>query len=282
MPQKEQILVNLCLNARDAITDAGRITIKLSESKFDSLEAARRGLQGPGAYLVLGVIDTGHGIPRDIRERIFEPFFTTKEVGKGTGLGLAMVYSLVKQNRGRIDVESEENKGTTFSIWLPALIAQPVVEKVKEDAPTDTPNGSERVLLVEDDANFSDCIKNLLDLHGYTTVIAGNGEEAVEQFRAHKGNFDLLLTDIVLPKLSGQALAVKLRDQCPQLRVMFMSGYENTGSAEKPGSGMDRLQKPFSLNTLLERVRKLLDGPAPQKSEDKANANSTKREPARV
>jgi signal transduction histidine kinase/CheY-like chemotaxis protein len=261
--QIEQVLVNLCLNARDAIADAGRITISLAEHKFDSLEAARRGLQGPGSYILLSVADTGCGIPPEIREKIFEPFFTTKEVGKGSGLGLAMVYSLVKQNRGRIDVTSEIDKGTVFTITLPALIAKPAAQAVQEDGPRNTPGGSERVLLVEDDPNFSDCIKNLLDMHGYTTIAAGNGEEALEIFQKQSGNFDLLMTDIVLPKLSGRALAGQLRKQRPELRILFMSGYENIGAENKGDPITDRLQKPFSLNTLLERVRRLLDSPLP-------------------
>jgi PAS domain S-box-containing protein len=261
--QIEQVLVNLCLNARDAIAEAGRITISLATRRFDSLEAARQSLHGPGIYLLLSVADTGCGIASEIREKIFEPFFTTKEVGKGTGLGLAMVYSLIKQNHGRIDVQSEPDKGSVFTIYLPALTAPPTVGVVKEDAPSGLPNGHERILMVEDDPNFADCIKNLLDMHGYTTVSASNGEEALDLFRSHDGNFDLLVSDIVLPKLSGRALAMQLRVQRPELRVLFMSGYENVGSVDKPGAGTDRLQKPFSLNILLERVRCLLDGPAP-------------------
>ncbi len=262
--QIEQVLVNLCLNARDAIAEAGRITISLATRKFDSLEAARLNLHGPGVYLLLSVADTGCGIPFEIRDKIFEPFFTTKEVGKGTGLGLAMVYSLIKQNHGRIDVQSEPDKGAVFTIYLPALVAQSQKGVLREDAPGGLPNGHERILLVEDDPNFADCIKNLLDMHGYTTVASTNGEEALALFRAHDGNFDLLVADLVLPKLSGRALATQVRVQRPELRVLFMSGYENVGAVDQSGPGTDRLQKPFSLNTLLERVRALLDGPAPR------------------
>jgi len=261
--QIEQVLVNLCLNARDAIAEAGRITISLAARKFDSLEAARQNLQGPGTYVLLSVADTGCGIPAEIREKIFEPFFTTKEVGKGTGLGLAMVYSLIKQNRGRIEVQSEPDKGAVFTIYLPAHTAKTTCDVVREDAPGGTPSGNERILMVEDDPNFADCIKNLLDMHGYTTVAATNGEDALDVFRNNDGNFDLLLSDIVLPKLSGRALATQLRVQRPHLRVLFMSGYENVGSKNKTIAGTDHLQKPFSLNTLLEHVRSLLDGPPP-------------------
>ena len=267
--QIEQVLVNLCLNARDAIADEGRITISLASRKIDSLEAARQGLRGPGVYLLLSVADTGCGIPADIREKIFEPFFTTKAVGKGTGLGLAMVYSLVKQNHGRIDLQSEPDKGSVFTIYLPAIDAKPQTGVVQEDSLSDAPRGHERVLLVEDDPNFADCIKNLLDMHGYSTLVAGNGEEALHLFKRHEKHFDLLMTDIVLPKISGRALAAQLRQIQPVLRVLFMSGYENIGAAEQLGNGTDRLQKPFSLKTLLDRVRRLLDAAAPVAAEKK-------------
>lgn len=262
--QIEQVLVNLCLNARDAITDAGRITISLASRKYDSLEAARHNLPAPGTYVLLSVADTGCGIPSEIREKIFEPFFTTKEVGKGTGLGLAMVYSLVKQNAGRIEVQSEPDKGSVFTIYLPAIEAKPEAGAVREEAPDVIPRGHERVLLVEDDPNFADCVKSLLDMHGYDTVAASSGEEAYEQFLEHGGNFDLLVADVVLPKLSGRMLAAQLRKQQPKLRVLLMSGYENVGQAENLGPGSDRLQKPFSLNTLLVHVRRLLDEPTPK------------------
>lgn len=260
--QIEQILVNLCLNARDAIAEAGRITISLTTRTFDSVEAARQNLTGPGTYVLLSVIDNGCGIAHDIRDKIFEPFFTTKEVGKGTGLGLAMVYSLVKQNRGKIEVTSEPDKGSTFTIYFPANESKQEPSNVHEEAPdVAVSGGHERILLVEDDVNFADCVKNLLDMYGYTTITATNGEDALLRFKEHKGNFDLLVSDIVLPKLSGRALATQLRQQKPELRIMLMSGYENIGPADKLGSGTDRLQKPFSLGTLLDRVRRLLDEP---------------------
>ncbi len=260
--QIEQVLVNLVLNARDAIAEAGRITISLSAHKFDSLEAARQNLPKPGTYVLLSVADTGCGIAHDIRDKIFEPFFTTKEVGKGTGLGLAMVYSLVKQNHGKIEVVSEPDKGSVFTIYLPANETEMEPATVREDAPaSNLRGGSERILLVEDDVNFADCVKNLLDMHGYTTIAASNGEDALACFKEQKGNFDLLVSDIVLPKLSGRNLAAQLREQRPSLRVLLMSGYENIGPVDKLGSGVDRLQKPFSLGTLLDRVRHLLDEP---------------------
>jgi PAS domain S-box-containing protein len=260
--QIEQILVNLCLNARDAIAEAGRITISLASRKIDSQSAAHHSLPGPGAYVLLKVSDTGCGIPTEICDRIFEPFFTTKEVGKGTGLGLAMVYHLVKQNGGRVDVHSVPGLGTDFTIFLPALETHPTPSVPREDAPVVAPHGHERVLLVEDDPDFADCVKSLLENHGYTTVASRSGEDALLRFNEHHGDFDLLVADVVLPKLSGRQLADQLRKQKPKLRVLLMSGYENVGLFDDRGPGLDQLQKPFSLYTLMVRVRSLLDEPA--------------------
>ena len=259
--QIEQILVNLCLNARDAIAEAGRITISLASRKFDAQTAVQYSLPGPGAYVLLKVIDNGCGIPAEICDRIFEPFFTTKEVGKGTGLVLAMVYHLVKQNGGRVEVHSEPGQGTDFTIFLPAFEARPTVGVVSEDTPVEIPHGHERVLLVEDDPDFADCVKSLLEVHGYTTVATRSGEEALAQFTENHGNFDLLVADVVLPKLSGRILAEQLRLKKPTLRVLLMSGYENVGLFDNLGQGTDHLQKPFSLKTLMMHVRELLDKP---------------------
>jgi two-component system, cell cycle sensor histidine kinase and response regulator CckA len=250
--QIEQILVNLCLNARDAIVDTGRITIGLTTCHFTREQAREHNLQLPGAYLLISVKDNGCGIPADLRKKIFEPFFTTKEVGKGTGLGLAMVYTLVKQNHGQIELESQPNVGTTFTILLPVG---------ETPSTTGVAGGHERVLLVEDDHYFSDCIKNLLDMHGYQTVTAASGEEALDVYEQHNGEFDLLLTDLVLPKLSGSKLAAQLRAKQPSLRVMYMTGYENVEPETQAGPGADRMDKPFSLNALLARIRQLLDQP---------------------
>jgi two-component system cell cycle sensor histidine kinase/response regulator CckA len=259
--QIEQILVNLCLNARDAIAEAGRITISLASRKYDAQTAAQHSLDGAGTYVQLKVSDTGCGIPTEICDRIFEPFFTTKEVGKGTGLGLAMVYHLVKQNGGRVEVHSVPGQGTDFIIFLPAAEVNPAAGVVNEDEPVEIPHGHERVLLVEDDPDFADCVKSLLEIHGYTTVAARSSEDALVQFTAHHGNFDLLVADVVLPKLSGRLLAEQLRVQKPKLRVLLMSGYENVGLFDNLGPGTDKLQKPFSLNTLMVHVRQLLDEP---------------------
>ena len=183
-------------------------------------------------------------------------------MGKGTGLGLAMVYHFVKQNGGRVEVHSVPGEGTDFTIFLPALESDPPTGFVNEDAPMESPRGHERVLLVEDDPDFADCVKSLLEVHGYTTVAARSGEEALMQFNQNQGNFDLLVADVVLPKLSGRVLAEQLRKQKPTLRVLLMSGYENVGLFDSSGPGLDQLQKPFSLNTLMVRVRNLLDEPA--------------------
>jgi two-component system, cell cycle sensor histidine kinase and response regulator CckA len=259
--QFEQILVNLCLNARDAIAEEGCISLRLSTRQFNGREAAARDLLAPGEYVQLEVTDTGSGIPVEIRSQIFEPFFTTKEVGKGTGLGLAMVYSLVKQSHGHVEVQSEPDRGSTFTIYLPAAATDGAAGSESEPVAQVAPGGSERVLLVEDDANFAECVKNMLDLHGYSTTTAMDGEQARARFHERPRGFDLLLSDVVLPKLSGPRLAAELRRVQPGLRVLFMSGYDGDDPCATLGAGVARLQKPFSLNALLFRVRSLLDAP---------------------
>jgi hypothetical protein len=259
--QLEQILVNLCLNARDAIAEEGRITLRLETMACDEAAAAVRNLAEPGTYVVLSVSDTGSGIPEDIRRHIFEPFFTTKEVGKGTGLGLAMVYTLVKQNHGHIEVRSEPGRGSTFSIFLPAATATDSAEPAAP-APVGAPGGNERILLVEDDVNFLECLNGLLVAQGYEICPARDGEEALDCFQRHGGAFDLLLADIVLPKLSGKRLAERLRGKSPGLRVLFMSGYEDSDPTVEVTPGVARLQKPFAMGSLLFVIRHLLDSPA--------------------
>ena len=261
--QLEQILVNLCLNARDAISAEGRITLRLTSRRFHEAEATARELNSPGEYVLLSVTDTGSGIPEEIRAKIFEPFFTTKDVGKGTGLGLAMVYSLAKQNHGHVEVHSQIGQGATFTLCLPAAVATPATGVESEPDPAAMlPGGQERVLLVEDDAHFAECVRDLLEKHGYSTVMARDGEQALARFHEHPAAFDLLLSDVVMPRLSGPRLAAELRRQRPDLRVLFMSGYDVDDPCAALGPGVDRLQKPFSLNTLLFRVRSLLDAPA--------------------
>jgi signal transduction histidine kinase len=260
--QLDQILVNLCLNARDAIAAGGRITLRLASRHFDEPEITVRDLQSPGEYVLLSVTDTGCGIPDDIRGKIFEPFFTTKDVGKGTGLGLAMVYSLVAQNHGHIEVHSQPGQGSTFTLSLPAASSLPAVGAAIEPERALIPGGRERVLLVEDDVYFAECVKSLLELHGYSTVTAMDGEQALARFHEHPRDFDLLLSDVVMPRLSGPLLAAELRRARPDLPVLFMSGYDIDDPCAALGPGVARLQKPFSLNTLLLRLRSLLDTPA--------------------
>jgi signal transduction histidine kinase/DNA-binding response OmpR family regulator len=260
--QFEQILVNLCLNARDAIADSGRITLRFSFMRFDGNEAPLHGLKSAGDYMQLSVKDTGSGIAEDIRSKIFEPFFTTKEVGKGTGLGLAMVYSLVKQNDGHIEVHSRPGEGTTFILLLPAAAAAAGSGRDGEPSYPNVPGGDEHVLLVEDDRNFAECVKSLLEMHGYSTVTVHDGEQALALFREHPAEFDLLLSDVVLPRISGPQVARELRRQRPALPILFMSGYDGEDPSIAFGPGAARLQKPFSLNALLFRVRSLLDTPA--------------------
>ena len=272
--QIEQVLVNLCLNARDAIAEAGRITISLATRKFDSLEAARQTLQGPGIYLLLSVADTGCGIPSEIREKIFEPFFTTKEVGKGTGLGLAMVYSLIKQNRGRIEVQSEPDKGSVFTIYLPALAAKPAAKRGAGGCPRRHaqrarahPHGGGR--------------PQFRRLHQEPARYARLHHRDRRQRRGSASTSSAPTTEILTCSFPTSCCpsfpAARWPRNCgcntPSCACSSCPATKTSARWTNLGAGTDRLQKPFSLNALLERVRRLLDGPGaarpPRKSPPK-------------
>jgi CheY-like chemotaxis protein len=214
----------------------------------------------PGSFVVLSVIDTGTGIAPEIRDKIFEPFFTTKEVGKGTGLGLATVFGIVKQHQGWIQVESEPGRGATFNVFLP-VNAQPVTSAPVE-SPGITRGGAETLLLVEDDASLRGLARTILERHGYTVLAAASGVAAAQLWAAHRDEIALLLTDMVLPEgLSGPELAAKLTAQKPALRVIYCSGYSlDLGAQEVPlREGVNFLQKPFAADQLARSVRAVLD-----------------------
>jgi CheY-like chemotaxis protein len=258
--QIDQILVNLCINSRDAITGVGRITIATGDKIFDA--AFCSGHQGyvAGEYVMLTVSDDGHGMDKETLKQIFEPFFTTKEVGQGTGLGLAMVYGIVKQNGGFIDVYSEPGQGTSFKIYLPR---SPGKEEEVRTAETLEPagRGQETVLIVEDEPAILDLSKQLLEMQGYRVLTAGTPGEAIRLAEKHKGEIHLLLTDVIMPEMNGRELAGKLLSLYPGLKRLFMSGY--TADIIAPHGVLDEgvhfLQKPFSLNALAAKVREALD-----------------------
>ena len=257
--QIEQVVMNLAVNARDAMPFGGRLTIRTARAVMDASAARARGLD-PGEYAALVVSDTGSGMTADVRQRIFEPFFTTKEVGKGTGLGLSTVYGIVKQSSGHIEVSSEPGKGTTFRVHLPRGAG----DARGGGAGTAEPGarGVETVLLVEDEPMVLELGSRVLRSHGYRVLVASNATEALQVAREHAGKIDLLLTDVVMPGLPGPELAARLETVTPGLRVLYVSGYADDSVARLGAEeGISFLAKPFSGEALAARVREVLDQP---------------------
>ncbi len=257
--QIEQILMNLVVNARDAMPRGGRLSIETSDIILG--EEYLREHEGviPGHYVMLAVTDTGEGMPPEIREKIFEPFFTTKEIGRGTGLGLATVYGIVKQHDGFIWVYSEPGKGTTFKIYLPADTS--TLPEVEEGIRMPLRGGRETILVVEDESAILKLIVNTLGNLGYTVLSAASGMEALDVNRAHPGTIGLLLTDVVMPGINGVLLSEALTDQRPGLPVIFMSGYTNNHIAQHGllNRGTTFLQKPITPRTIATKIREVLD-----------------------
>jgi PAS domain S-box-containing protein len=259
--QMEQVILNFCVNARDAMPDGGRITIRTQNARVDESEAAQHMSMKPGRYVRIDVSDTGTGMDEETLSHIFEPFFTTKEPGKGTGLGLATVYGIVKQSGGQVWVCSEEGRGSTFSIYLPAAIreAEPRESKGK---PLEMLRGSETILVVEDAPPLRALIRELLEGLGYNVLEAADGEQARGIAERNK-DVALLLTDLSLPKISGLALAKSLLDKKPGLKVLYMSAHADVAAlreAQEAGAGF--LQKPFTQADLGLKLRNLLDSPS--------------------
>ncbi len=259
--QLENVLVNLAVNARDAMPQGGTLTIKTAIVKIDPNDPEiAEGLK-PGEHVLLTVSDTGTGIPPEVRKQIFEPFFTTKAVGRGTGLGLATCYGIVKQSGGHISVESEVGSGTTFKIHLPR-VEEPHASDVALESMNKLQGGTETILVVEDEPMVRRlAVAILIDL-GYRVLEAANGEEALRVAQANKGSsLDLVITDIVMPGMSGKALALWIRSTFPQVKILFTSGYPNHELDEEDAIGANALfmPKPFAPKKLAEHVRLLLD-----------------------
>jgi len=257
--QIEQIVMNLAVNARDAMPDGGKLTIETANVLVDDAYIQRHSIVPPGDYVLLAVTDSGAGIATQHLSHIFEPFFTTKEEGKGTGLGLATVYGIVKQNRGFVWVYSEPELGTTFKIYLPRV--QKETAAVQSQKPIETPfRGSETLLLVEDETAVRQSASEFLFLNGYTVLEAGNGEDAVRVAKEHDGAIDLMISDVVMPKMGGAKLAELLAGARPDMKVLFVSGYaEKTVLRHGAIDVTTRfLQKPFSLKMLARKVREVL------------------------
>lgn len=259
--QLEQVLVNLVLNARDAMPDGGKLTVETANALLDEEYASRHVGAAPGEYAVLAVTDTGQGMDRSTQLRIFEPFFTTKERGKGTGLGLSTAYGIVKQTGGHVWVYSEPGVGTTFKVYLPRM-ADPREVAAPKMRPLRVTTGSERILLAEDDAQVRSAALGVLERAGYRVVEASNGEEALRLAQTSDAGFDLLLTDVVLPHMSGVELARQLRRLRPGMKVVCMSGYADEAVLRHgllDDADVAFLSKPLSPETLLSKVREVLD-----------------------
>ena len=257
----DQVLMNLVVTARDAMPAGGQLTIATVGVDFDAAAAAQSPPARPGAFVCLSVSDTGTGIPPDIRHRIFEPFFTTKEVGKGTGLGLATVFSIVQQHHGWITVTPEVTRGTTFEVYLPRLATPADSPKTAALLPPGS-TGKETILVLEDDKSLLAALRLKLKWLGYRVLVAATGEQAEQVWSEHAAEIDLLLTDLMLPgSLSGKALAERLLVRNPKLKVVYMSGYsvEVAGWDLSLEEGINFLAKPFQTGHLAQTLRGRLD-----------------------
>ncbi len=258
--QIDQILANLCVNARDAIADFGKITIETSKVTIDDAYCATHPDAVPGNFVLLAVSDDGCGMSPEILANLFEPFFTTKDVDKGTGLGLATVYGIVKQNNGFINVYSEPGKGTTFEIYLPRLETLADRSRKKDPEALDA-QGSETILLVEDEPAILKMTKIILERQGYTVLPANGPGQALGLAREHAGQIHLLMTDVIMPEMNGSELAQHLLSIYPNLKRLFMSGYTADVIAHHGvlAPGVHYIQKPFSMGALAAKLREVLD-----------------------
>ncbi len=260
--QMEQIIMNLAVNARDAMPAGGRLIIETSNADLDRTYNTTHPIVKPGRYVLLAVSDTGTGMDAETQAHIFEPFFTTKEPGKGTGLGLATVYGVVKQSGGFIWVYSELGKGTSFKIYLPR-VDQPEDKGSLPVAFSEAPRGTETILLAEDEQDVREVAREFLESGGYTVIEAHNGAEALRLAAEHNTAVDLLVTDMVMPGMTGKELAVRLQHQHSGLGVIYMSGYSEQTAAEttQVDASMRLLTKPFSRGSILRAVREALNVP---------------------
>lgn len=264
--QLEQVIMNLAVNARDAMPEGGQLAIETGNVTLDAVYARSHPGAVPGPYVVLAVSDTGIGMDAETLSHVFEPFFTTKETGKGTGLGLAMIYGIVKQSGGYVSVDSEPGRGATFRIYLPQ------VEEIEAAGgttaePDARPRGSETVLLVEDEEGVRDLAREMLEILDYTVLEARRPEEALRISDQRPGPIHLLLTDVIMPGMSGPALAGRLLSGRPGLKVLFMSGYTDDSIVQHglPVAGTALVQKPFTLDALARKVREVLDSAPPSR-----------------
>ncbi len=258
--QIEQVLMNLAINARDAMPDGGKLTIETANVELDAAYAAGHVSSVPGRYVLMAVSDTGHGMDAATQSHLFEPFFTTKDKSKGTGLGLATAYGIVKQHGGNIWVYSEAGKGATFKVYLP-MVAE-AAGAANPAAEAGVRSGDETILIVEDEPTVRAIATRALKARGYVALTAGSAEEAEGLFSEHAERISLLLTDVVLPGINGPGLYERLRRRLPGLKVLYMSGHAGNAAVHQGvlDAGVAFMQKPFTLETIARKVRQVLGG----------------------
>ncbi len=256
----EQVIMNLAVNAQDAMPDGGVLTVETVVCRSEEGRDESREKVEPGGYVGLNVVDTGSGMDADVMERLFEPFFTTKEVGKGTGLGLAICYGIVKQHGGYIRVESKPGEGSTFRVCLPASHTNDE-QPISHSSGSADAKGSETILLVEDNEQMRNLARAILDRQGYEVLTASNGMEALTIPERHEGRIHLLLTDVVMPEMSGRDLSARILSRYPGIKVLYMSGYSENADGEGGmfDESLNFIQKPFSVRALAAKVREVLE-----------------------
>jgi len=258
--QIEQVILNLAVNARDAMPGGGTLTIETANVELDASYTRQQANLEPGGYVMLAVSDTGEGIDPEVRHRVFDPFFTTKPQGQGTGLGLSTVYGIIAQSDGHVAVYSEPGLGATFKVYLP-LVAEPSVAQPIPLSPDTSAAGDETILLVEDEDVVRAIATEILERQGYTVLAAATGEEAIALAQSHDGPIQLLLTDVVMPKMGGRELATRVAAIRDGIKVLYTSGYTDAAVANHGvlDDGRAFLQKPFTRKVLTRRVREMLD-----------------------
>jgi len=252
--------MNLAVNASDSMPDGGRLIIETSPIVLDAEYAKKHDEIEPGPYVMLSVRDTGEGMEQEVIEKIFDPFFTTKGVGKGTGLGLATSFGIIKQHNGHVHVYSEPGMGTTFKIYFPQITDK--LEKVEEQEPKPMPKGTENILIVDDEKAIVDLVATTLKPLGYKITATNDPEEAVTLHQETTEKFDLLLTDVIMPEMNGRQLAETLSTQQPDLKAIYMSGYTNDIIKRHSimEQGFELIHKPLLPRALADKLREVLDG----------------------